>query len=211
MLELVQSGGWLMWPLIACSIVVLGISFERWLALKPQKIAPRGLLAQTWREVLAERMDGDQIKALKNNSPLGKLLAAGLINAGHGREVMKDSIEEAAGEVIHTMERYLNALGTVAMIAPLIGLLGTVVGMIKVFREITLHGTGEASILAGGISEALVTTASGLAIAIPAVILHRYFLRRIDDIVVVLEQESVKLVNAMHGGVDPLSKPKIRA
>ena len=203
MLELVQSGGLLMWPLIACSVVVMAISIERYFALSSSKIAPRGLLGQTWRTVSADKMNGAEIKKLKANSPLGKLLAAGLINAGHGREVMKDSIEEAAGEVIHDMERYLNALGTVAVITPLIGLLGTVIGMIKVFQEITLHGTGDAAILAGGISEALMTTASGLAVAIPALILHRYFLRKIDDIVVLLEQESVKLVNAMHGGVDP--------
>lgn len=204
MLELVQSGGLLMWPLIACSIAVLAISIERYIALQSHKIAPRALLAQTWRLVASEKMDGEQIKKLKANSPLGKLLAAGLINAGHGREIMKDSIEEAAGEVIHDMERYLTALGTVAVITPLMGLLGTVIGMIKVFQEITLHGTGDASLLAGGISEALMTTASGLAVAIPALILHRYFLRKIDDIVVVLEQESVKLVNAMHGGIEPM-------
>jgi len=112
---------------------------------------------------------------------------------------MKESIQEAAAHVIHDMERYLNTLGTIAAIAPLLGLLGTVIGMIKVFTAIMVQGTGNAGVLAGGISEALITTAAGLSVAIPALIMHRYFLRRIDTVVVTLEQETIKLVDALHG------------
>jgi len=123
---------------------------------------------------------------------------AGLGNAYHGREVMKESIQEAAGHVVHELERYLNTLGTIAAVAPLLGLLGTVLGMIKVFAEIMAQGTGNASALAGGISEALITTAAGLTVAIPALVMHRYFTGRIDAIVVDLEQETIKLVDALH-------------
>jgi biopolymer transport protein ExbB len=112
---------------------------------------------------------------------------------------MKESIDEAAGYVIHDMERYLNTLGTIAAVAPLLGLMGTVFGMIRVFSEIMIHGTGNASLLAGGISEALITTASGLTVAIPALIMHRYFHRKIDTVVLLMEQEATKLVDALHG------------
>jgi biopolymer transport protein ExbB len=144
-------------------------------------------------------MDAERLKTLRQSSPLGRILAAGLGNAYHGRDVMKESIQEAAGHVVHDLERYLNTLGTIAAIAPLLGLLGTVVGMIKVFAEITTQGTGNASALAGGISEALITTAAGLlTVAIPALVMHRYFTGRIDGIVVELEQETIKLVDALH-------------
>ena len=127
---------------------------------------------------------------------------AGLNNASHGRDIMKESIQEAAGQVVHDLERFLNPLGTIAAITPLLGLLGTVIGMIKVFTEIMIQGTGNASVLAGGISEALITTAAGLTIAIPALIFHRYFQRRIDSLVITMEQETVKLIEVMHGERD---------
>ena len=130
---------------------------------------------------------------------MGRVLAGGLMNAKHGREIMKESIEQEASQVIHELERFLNPLGTVATITPLLGLLGTVIGMIKVFAEIQLAGVGDAGNLAGGISEALMTTAAGLSVAIPALICHRYFLRRVDELVVNMEQEAIKLVEVVHG------------
>lgn len=130
---------------------------------------------------------------------MGRVLAAGLMNAKHGREIMKESIEHEASQAIHELERFLNPLGTVATITPLLGLLGTVIGMIKVFAEIQLAGVGDAGNLAGGISEALITTASGLSVAIPALICHRYFIRRVDELVVGMEQEAIKLVEVVHG------------
>jgi len=196
--EIITAGGWLMVPIIICSILVLGIGGERYWTLNPQKIAPRHLLAQVWSWIKNNQLDAAKLRELKQSSPLGRILAVGLSNSRHGREVMKDSIQEAANQVIHDMERYLTALSTIANIAPLLGLLGTVIGMIKVFTAIMLQGTGNAAVLAGGISEALITTAAGLTVAIPAMILHRFFQRRVDTLVVTMEEDAIKLVDALH-------------
>jgi biopolymer transport protein ExbB len=200
-LELVKAGGWLMLPIILSSILALAICVERFLALNPDKVAPRNLLNQVWGWMQNKQLDNEKLRQLRKGSPLGEIIAAGLGNAKHGRDIMKESIEDAASHVIHELERYLNALGTIAAVTPLLGLLGTVVGMIRVFSEIMVQGTGNAGVLAGGISEALITTASGLCVAIPALIMHRYFLRRIDAIVVTMEQDTIKLINAVHGDV----------
>jgi biopolymer transport protein ExbB len=197
-LELLTAGGPLMVLIVLCSIVVLAICIERLYTLNPKKIAPPHLLATVWKQLKAGELDAARLKSLKQSSPLGRILAAGLSNAYHGRDVMKESIQEAASHVVHDLERYLNTLGTIAAIAPLLGLLGTVLGMIQVFAEIMAQGTGNASVLAGGISEALITTAAGLTVAIPALAMHRYFTGKIDAIVVELEQETIKLVDALH-------------
>jgi biopolymer transport protein ExbB len=197
-LEVFIAGGWLMWPILLCSIVGLAICVERFYTLNPKKIAPPHLLATVWKQLKAGELDAERLRNLKKASPLGRILAAGLGNAYHGRDVMKESIQEAAGHVIHDLERYLNTLGTIAAVSPLLGLLGTVFGMITVFAEIMAQGTGNASALAGGISQALITTAAGLTVAIPALVMHRYFVGRIDGIVVELEQETIKLVDALH-------------
>jgi len=139
---------------------------------------------------------------------LGSILAAGLSNSRHGRDITKEAIEQAAAKAVHEMERFLNALGTIAAVAPLMGLLGTVLGMISVFNEIMAQGTGNAGILAGGISEALVTTAAGMMIAIPALICYRVLQRRIDEIVVFMEQEAVKLVDVLHGDREVSETPE---
>lgn len=198
MFEILTAGGWLMVPIVLCSILVIAIGGERFWTLDPKKIAPRHLLAQVWSWIKNNQLDASKLRELKQASPLGRILAAGLSNSRHGRDVMKDSIQEAASQVIHDMERYLTILSTIANIAPLLGLLGTVIGMIKVFTAIMLQGTGNAGVLAGGISEALITTAAGLTVAIPAMILHRFFQRRVDTIVVTMEEEAVKLVDALH-------------
>lgn len=198
MLELVKAGGWLMIPIIFCSIVAVAICLERLWTLNRSKLAPSDLLAEVWNSIQAGRLDSYAIKTLRRESALGLILAAGLSNSHGGREVMKESIQEAASYVIHDMERYLNTLGTVASVMPLLGLLGTVIGMIKVFSDIMIHGAGNAALLAGGISEALITTAAGLTVAIPALIMHRYFQRKIDTVVVTMEQEATKLVDALH-------------
>jgi biopolymer transport protein ExbB len=198
-LELVKAGGWLMLPILLCSVAALAICIEKLLALNPARVAPPNLLAQVWSWIKQGHLDAGKLRQLKASSPLGEILAAGLSNSRHGREVMKESIQEAASSVVHRLERYLNTLGTIAAISPLLGLLGTVVGMIKVFTELMNQGTGNAGALAGGISEALITTAAGLSVAIPALIMHRYFVRRIDTVVITMEQETVKLVDALHG------------
>lgn len=199
MLEIIQSGGWMMVPIIICSILAVAIAGERFWTLRIENVAPSALLAQVWTWMKNNQLDPSRIKQLRDGSPLGRVLAAGLVNSKHGRQIMKESIEEVASHEIHELERYLSALGTIAAVAPLMGLLGTVIGMIKVFSEIMLQGTGQANVLAGGISEALITTAAGLAIAIPAVICHRMLQRRVDEMVVFMEQESIKLVDVLHG------------
>jgi len=200
LLELLMAGGWTMPFIVAGSVTAMAIVIERSLALKPERIAPPHLLAGVWQQLKAGELDAVRLKQLRQGSPLGAILAAGLANRAQGRDIMKESIQEAAGHVIHDLGRYLNTLGTIAAVTPLLGLLGTVIGMIRVFTEITLQGTGNANALAGGISEALITTAAGLAVAIPSLVMHRYFTGKIDAIVVGLEQESIKLVDALHAG-----------
>ncbi len=198
MFEILQAGGWIMVPIVVCSVLALAISAERLWVLQPGKIAPRNQLSEVWERVKNNKIDGDYLKQLKTTSPLGVLLAVGLSNSRYGRDIMKQSIEEAACHIIHDMERNMNALGTIAAITPLLGLLGTVVGMIDVFSQIVDQGTGNAGVLAGGISQALITTAAGLIVAIPALVMHRYLQRRIDSMVVDLELQSVKLVDALY-------------
>jgi len=192
------AGGWVMPFIMACSVIALAICIERHFALNKQRVAPPHLLASVWQQLRADGLDAQRLKSLRQGSPLGAILAAGLANRHQGREIMRESIREAAAHVIHRLERYLNALGTVAAISPLLGLLGTVMGMISVFTAMTTHGTGNAPALAGGISEALVTTAAGLAVAIPSLVMHRHYSARIESIVVDLEREAIKLVDALH-------------
>ncbi len=198
MFELVRAGGWLMIPIILCSIIAAAICVERFWTLRPNQVAPRNLLAQVWAWIKNNEMDTRRLRELRNNSPLGQILAAGITSHRRGRELMKENIEEVAGHVVHELERYLNTLGTVAAISPLLGLLGTVIGMIKVFSAIRLEGTGNAAVLAGGISEALITTAAGLTVAIPALFFFRFFQRRVDELVISMEQEALKLVEVMN-------------
>lgn len=199
MLEIVKSGGWLMIPIIFCSVIALAIIAERFWALQGNRICPKHLLAQIWTWIKNNELDNAKIKALQAGSPLGRILAAGLINRHHDRTVMKESIEETGRHVAADLERFLTTLGTIAVISPLLGLLGTVVGIIQVFAVVTVAGVGDPNELAGGISTALVTTAAGLIVAIPALFFHRHFQRRIDEVVVSMEQESIKLVEILVG------------
>ena len=198
MYHILAAGGWVMPFIVICSVLALAIAIERHFALNRNKIAPPHLLANVWRQLKSADLDAQRLKTLRQGSPLGAILAAGLANRHQGRDVMRESIREAASHVIHRLERYLSALGTIAAITPLLGLLGTVMGMISVFAEITTHGTGNANALAGGISEALLTTAAGLAVAIPSLVMHRHYTARIESIVVDLEREAIKLVDALH-------------
>jgi len=145
------------------------------------------------------QIDGAKIRMLQTNSPLGAVLAAGLVNRKYGREMMRVSLEEAGRQVVNELERFLNTLGTIASITPLLGLLGTVVGMIKVFALITSSGVGDPSVLAGGISEALITTAAGLAVAIPSLMFYRFFEGRVVYLVLRMEEEALRLVDVIHG------------
>ncbi len=199
MYELVIAGGWLMLPIILCSVVAMAIIIERLWSLRRERVVPENLVAQVWQLHRDKAITPGHISSIKDGSPLGRILAAGIVNRMHSREIMKESIEEVGRQVVHELERYLNTLGTISSISPLLGLLGTVIGMIKVFSAITLVGVGDPGVLAGGISEALITTAAGLSVAIPSLMFHRYFTGRVDQLVVAMEEEALKMVEVMQG------------
>lgn len=199
MWELIKAGGWLMLPILVASTLALAISLERAWTLRSSRVAPPDLLARVWKWIKSNQLDAARVKELRADSPLGEILAAGLLNSKHGREIMKESIEEAASHVVHNMEKYLSLLGTIAMISPLLGLLGTVVGIIEAFMAVTSTGLNDPALLAGGISKALITTAGGLVVAIPAMVMHRWFGRHIATVTVEMEQQAIKLVDIIHG------------
>src|SRR5690606_11018568 len=198
MVEIVKSGGWLMAPIILCGIITLGIILERFWTLQQKRVLPEDLTAKVWGWVKRDALDQRQIQSLHQSSPLGRILAAGLINRYREPLVMKDSIADAGRPVVRELERYLDTLASIAGISPLLGLLGTAYGMIKAFTAITAHGVGDPTVLAGGIAEALITTAAGLSVAIPALIGYRYYRNRVDTLVVNMEKEAIKLVEALH-------------
>lgn len=199
MFELVKEGGWVMLPIILSSVAAMAIIVERTWSLRRERICPRHLVENIWQWAKGGNLDIQRISALRAGSPLGQILAAGLMNLRHSREVMKESIEEAGRHVVLEMERYLNSLGTIAAVTPLLGLYGTVLGMIKIFSSISDSGVGNPAVLAGGISQALITTVAGLTVAIPSLMAHRFFQRRVDELVSTMEQEAVKMVEILHG------------
>ncbi len=186
-------------PILLCSVIAMAIVAERFWTLQRRRVTPGNLVVQVWQWAKSGELDDDRIRTLRKSSPLGRILAAGLVNRDNSREMMKENIEDVGRHVIHDLDRYLNTLGTIASITPLLGLLGTVIGMIKVFAVITTQGVGDPGTLAGGISEALITTAAGLTVAIPTLMFHRYFRGHVDELVVTMEQEALKMVEAMHG------------
>lgn len=195
LLELVKTGGWLMWPILLSSVIALGITIERFWTLRKATVAPNGLLDEVLRDWRGGRLSAERLSQLQIATPLGQILVAGIEQRAQNRETMMKSMEAAGIQVVHDLERYLSTLGTVAAIAPLLGLLGTVIGMIKVFSAIQLVGVGHASALAGGISEALITTATGLAVAIPALFCHRFLIRRIEELAIDMQQDAQRLVD----------------
>ncbi len=204
--DIIKNGGWVIWPIVISSVVAFIICVERFWTLRRSKITPKHLVAQVWSWIKNNQLDKGKLKTLKESSPLGEILAAGIVNHAYGREVMKEAIRDSGRQVVVTLERFLNTLGTIAVITPLLGLLGTVIGMIKVFTVITVQGVGDANALAGGISEALLTTAAGLTVAIPALIFHRYFERKVDELVIIMEEEALKMVEVLHGERDAVEK-----
>jgi biopolymer transport protein ExbB len=199
MYELVKAGGWLMVPIILCSIVAMAIIIERIWVLRSRRVLPENLVAQVWQMHRSSQLTTSHINTLRKGSPLGRILVAGLINRSHSREVMKEAIEEVGRQVVHELERYLNTLGTIASITPLLGLLGTVIGMIKVFSAIVTAGVGNPAVLASGISEALLTTAAGLFVAIITLSFYRYFSGKVDKLVIEMEEQALKMVEVMQG------------
>jgi biopolymer transport protein ExbB len=196
--EMVKAGGWLMFPIIACSIIAFGIILERFWTLQKKKVIPKHLVATIWHWIKEGQLERSKIEEISKQSALGRILASGLNNRHLQRDRIRESIEETGRQVVHELERFLNTLGTIAAISPLLGLLGTVIGMIKVFNAIINSGVGNAAPLAGGISQALVTTAAGLSVAIVALIFHRYFRGRVDELVIKMEEEAIKMVDVLH-------------
>lgn len=198
MFAIIESAGWPIWPLLAASIIAVAIIIERFMSLRRSRIVPRGLLDNVLTEYRKGGINADMVNRVAGHSPLGRVLAAGLRNVRSTREVMKEAIEEAGAGVTHDLERFLTSLGTIASIAPLMGLFGTVVGMIEIFGSQTASGSNPQA-LAHGISIALYNTAFGLVIAIPAMIFYRHFRALVDSIVLDMEQQAVKLVEVVHG------------
>jgi biopolymer transport protein ExbB len=199
LLNIVEAAGWPIWLLIICSIIALAIIGERLWTLRPRLVAPRELLQQVVNEFRQHGVNNDMLLKLATNSPLGRIFAAGLYNVRSAREVMKESIEEAGRAVAVDLERFLTSLGTIAAIAPLLGLFGTVIGMIEIFGANDPTSGGNPEQLAHGISVALYNTAFGLIVAIPSMIFYRYFRSKVDKLVVEMEQQAVKLVEIVHG------------
>ncbi len=205
MFEIVMAGGIVMVPIILCSILAVAITLERLWTLREQRVVPTELTDKVWQWVENRALSDKQVLALQQHSPLGSVLAAGLANRHRDRSVMIQAIEDAGRHVVHDLERFLNTLGTIAAISPLLGLLGTVTGMMRTFKAITVAGIGNPAAMAGGIAEALITTAAGLLVAIPALVAYRYLRGRVDALVIQMEKESIKLVQAIDrsSGTDP--------
>lgn len=197
--ELLEAGGWLMWPILLCSIVAMAIVLERSWALRRTAIMPDDLVSRIWQLHRRQLLNDDRIAEIREGSALGRMLAAGLVNRCHSREVMKEAIQDTGRQVVADLERYLNTLGTIAAVTPLLGLLGTVLGMIEVFAVIMEAGVGNPGVLAGGISQALITTASGLSVAIPTLMFYRYFDNRVDKLIVAMEEQALRLIEVMQG------------
>jgi biopolymer transport protein ExbB len=197
MWELVRAGGPFMWPIIACSIAAVGILLERLWTLQRKRVLPQELLKKVSDLADKNQVTPKVIEALEKNSPLGRVLAAALANRHRGREIMMERVEDTGRHVVHELERFLNSLGTIASISPLLGLLGTVTGIIRAFNAVMMGGMGDPSKLAGGISEALVTTASALAVAIPAFIAYRYLRGKVERIVVDMEKIAVTFADSL--------------
>lgn len=192
-----MAGGWAMVPILICSAVALAIILERFWSLRQKTVAPPELGEQVRTWARTRKLDPSHIDTLSKNSPLGELLAAALSVRNRSREIIKERIEDAGRHVVHRLERYLNTLGTIALISPLLGLLGTVIGLIRMFLAVMVHGIGNAQQMAGGIGEALVCTATGLVVAVPAYIFHRYFRSRVSGLVVVMEKEAIALLDEL--------------
>jgi biopolymer transport protein ExbB len=206
MFEIVKAGGLMMGPIILASIIAAAIFLERLWTLQSKRVLPAELTQKVWRWVEQRQIQDKHIAALEQNSPLGKILAAGLANRHRDRAIIKESIEDTGRHVVHELERFIGALGTIASLSPLMGLLGTVLGMIRAFNTITTDGIGNPTLLAGGISEALITTAAGLTVAIPALIGYKYLRGKVEGLVVQMEKEAIKLVQAMEEGVSVMDE-----
>jgi len=197
-LSIIQAAGWPIWPLIIASIISVGIIGERLWSLSSSQVAPRSLLPKVQEWLQQGGVNEEVLANLERHSPLGQLFAAGLRNVSSSREMMQEAIEDTGRAVTHELERFLTTLGTIASVSPLLGLLGTVIGMVEIFGALTPTG-GSPALLAHGISVALYNTAMGLIVAIPSMIFYRFFRAKVDALVMEMEQQSIKLVDMVHG------------
>ena len=198
MFEIIKAAGWPIWPLLFASVIAVALIIERSITLRRSKIVPAGLLEKVVADLRRHGVSGEMIQRVAAHSPLGRVLAAGLKNVKSPREIMKESIEEAGRAVVHDLERFLTTLGTIASISPLMGLFGTVVGMIEIFGSQNAAGADPQQ-LAHGISIALYNTGFGLMIAIPSMIFWRHFRGLVNSFVVDMEQQAIRLVEVVHG------------
>lgn len=198
MWEIIQAAGWPIWPLLIASVIALAIIGERFWALRAEVVAPSNLLPEVQKWLGQGGVTKETLNKLEQHSPLGQIFASALSNAKNSREITKEAIEETGRAVAHKLERYLPTLGTIATVAPLLGLLGTVIGMVELFGSFTNSGHDVAQ-FARGISVALYNTATGIVVAVPAMIAYRYFRSKVDDLLVDMEQQAIKLVEILHG------------
>ncbi|MGN6382219.1 MAG: MotA/TolQ/ExbB proton channel family protein [Dyella sp.] len=206
-----MAGGWAMAPILFCSAIALAIVLERFWSLRRASVLPPGLGGEVREWARSGKLDPQHLDALANGSPLGELLASALAVRDRSREIIKERLEDTGRHVAHRMERYLNTLGTIALIGPLLGLFGTVIGLIRMFLDVMKGGVGDPMKMAGGIGEALICTASGLVVAIPAYVLHRYFRSRVTGYCVEMEKEAIALLDDLTlGTVTAPAAPRAR-
>jgi len=209
-LELIKAGGWVMAPLILLAVVATAIIIERFWSLRRKEVLPPGLGEEVREWARGRQLDPAHIDVLRRNSPLGELLAAALDVRYRPRELIKERVEDVGRHVMHELERFMNTLGSIASVGPLLGLLGTVIGMIEMFLKILTTGVGDVNQLAGGIGKALICTATGLCVAIPALMFHRYFRGVIAAYVVEMEKQAIALLDTIDEGILPAAKPAAR-
>ncbi|MBS0488076.1 MAG: MotA/TolQ/ExbB proton channel family protein [Proteobacteria bacterium] len=203
MLEILIAGGWAMVPILLCSAVALAIILERFWSLRRKSVVPPELGEQVLAWARTRKLDPGHIETLRANSPLGEILAAALSVRNRSRDIIKERVEDTGRHVVHRLERFLNTLGTIALISPLLGLLGTVFGLIEMFFAVMVSGVGDPLKMAGGIGQALVCTATGLCVAIPAYFFHRYFRGRVADYVVDMEEQTIRLIDELSAHAEP--------
>ena len=203
MLEILMAGGWAMLPIVISSALALAIILERFWSLRRSAVIPAGLGDEVREWARARKIDPEHLNVLSTNSPLGELMAAALSVRNRPREIIKERVEDTGRHVVHRLERFLNTLGTIALIGPLLGLLGTVFGLIKMFFAVMISGVGDPMKRAGGIGEALVCTAAGLCVAIPAYVFHRYFRGRVADLIVDMERQVFLLTDELTATTEP--------
>ncbi len=201
MLDILMAGGWAMAPILFCSAIALAIVLERFWTLRRSSVLPSGLGQEVREWARKGQLDPQHLDTLANGSPLGELLASALVVRDRPRDIIKERLEDTGRHVAHRMERYLNTLGTIALIGPLLGLFGTVIGLIRMFLDVMRGGVGDPMKMAGGIGEALICTATGLVVAIPAYVLHRYFRSKVAGYCVDMEKEAIALLDDLTFGV----------